>query len=146
MDMLADAIRDKALNPLLKEYAVDNLNVFGICIGGLLISYLINREQKKDKDFAKKFNKIAYYGSPMLGARDLGILRSFSKFYAAMKPCRPALDNTGIILSLESLTVKHRFSAFIGEPWTVCKGYCIILSCYLQQGNGWLKYHNNFDA
>lgn len=98
LDKLADALRDKAVNPLLKEYGVDSLNLFGICIGGLITSHLINRDLKQDKSFARKFHKICYYGSPILGSRDLGMGRTFTNFYHAMKPYRPALENAGISL------------------------------------------------
>ena len=119
LDMLADALRDKAVNPLLEEYEVDDLNVFGICIGGLITSYLINREQKKDdRDFARKFHKIAYYGSPILGARDLGMMRSFMKFYQTMKPYRQSLNNTGISLSTLNLYIaKGTSSAMLEFAW-----------------------------
>jgi hypothetical protein len=118
LDMLADALKDKALEPLLKEYNVDNVNIFGICIGGLLISHLINREQKKDKDFAKKFHKVAYYGSPILGARDLGMLRAFLQFYDAMKPYRPILDNTGISLTILNMLITQGTSnAMLEFAW-----------------------------
>ncbi len=43
LDNLADALDEKAITPLLKEHEVDDLNVFGICIGGLIVSHLINR-------------------------------------------------------------------------------------------------------
>jgi len=95
---LADAFDAKAVTPLLKDYKVDNLNVFAICIGGLITSHLINRELKKNKDYGKRFHKISYYGSPILGSRDLGMARSFLQFYETMKPYRPALEKTGISL------------------------------------------------
>jgi hypothetical protein len=118
LDMLADALKEHALNPLLKEYEVRDLNVFGICIGGLIVSYLINREQKKDKEFAKKFHKIAYYGSPILGLRDLGMLRSFLKFYHDMKPYRKALNNTGISLNvLNAYIAKGTSRALLEFAW-----------------------------
>ena len=118
LDMLADALKDKALDPLLKEYEVDNLNIFGICIGGLIISYLINREQKKDKDFAKKFHKIAYYGSPILGVRDLGMLRTFMNFYNTMKPYRSLLHNTGIsLVTLNMFILEGTSSAMLKFAW-----------------------------
>ena len=118
LDRLADALNEKAVKPLLEEYAVDNLNVFAICIGGLITSHLINRELKKDKDFAKKFHKLAYYGSPILGSRDLGMARSFMGFYEAMKPFRPALDQTGISLyALDLLISQSTSHTMIGGFW-----------------------------
>jgi hypothetical protein len=118
LDMLADAIKDKALYPLLREYEVDSINVFGICIGGLIISHLINREQKNDPEFAKKFHKIAYYGSPILGVRDLGIVRSFTKFYNALKPYRSLLHNTGISLFILDMFLMHGTSdAMLESDW-----------------------------
>ena len=38
LDHLADALNEKAIMPLLEEYKVDSVNVFGICIGGLITS------------------------------------------------------------------------------------------------------------
>lgn len=118
MDNLTDAFRDKALNPLLKEYNVDSLNIFGICIGGLIISHLINREMKNDPDFAKKFHKIAYYGTPILGARGLGMLRSFMKFYDNMKPYRSVLKNAGIpLFALDMSLAQGTSSAMLEFAW-----------------------------
>jgi pimeloyl-ACP methyl ester carboxylesterase len=115
LDKLADALDEKAVRPLLAEYGVDNLNVFGICIGGLIASHLINRELKKDPGYARRFHKIAYYGSPILGARDLGIARTFLKFYQAMKPFRPAFEKTGISLFTLNLMLMHSTSSAMIE-------------------------------
>jgi len=118
LDRLADALDEKAVTPLLKEYGVDSLNVFAICIGGLITSHLINRELAKDKDYAKRFHKLAYYGSPILGSRDLGMARTFMTFYEAMKPYRPALEHTGISLyALDLLIMQSTSSAMIEWFW-----------------------------
>lgn len=98
LDQLADSLYEKAVAPLLKEYKVDSLNIFGICIGGLIAAHMINRGLSKDKNFAKKFHKVSFYGSPIMGVRDLGIAKSFLSFYHTMKPYRQALHNTGISL------------------------------------------------
>ncbi|MGE5505060.1 MAG: hypothetical protein ACM31L_11610 [Actinomycetota bacterium] len=98
LDKLADSLNDKAVDPLLKEYKVDSLNIFGICIGGLITSHMINRGLKKNKNFPKKFNKISYYGSPILGARDLGMAKTFVNFYHTMKPYRKVLHDSGVSL------------------------------------------------
>ena len=118
LDQLADALYDKAVAPLLKEYKVDDLNIFGICIGGLITAHMINRGLKKDKDFAKKFHKIAFYGSPILGARDLGMARSFMNFYHRMKPYRQALHQVGISLfALDAFLMQGISSALLEWSW-----------------------------
>jgi pimeloyl-ACP methyl ester carboxylesterase len=118
LDMLADALNDKAVSPLLEEYKIDSLNVFGICIGGLITAHLINRGLKKDEDFAKKFHKIAFYGSPILGARDLGMARSFMNFYHSMKPYRRLLHKTGISLfALDMFLMQGISSALLDWTW-----------------------------
>ena len=58
LDDLSNALETKAVIPLLKEYKVDSLNIFGICIGGLITSHMINKGLKKDKNYAKKFTSI----------------------------------------------------------------------------------------
>ena len=98
VDQICDTLRDKAVLPLLEEYKTDSLNIFGICIGGMLAAHMINKNMQTDKNFAKKFNKVAFYGSPILGARDLGIAKTFLAFYKQMKPYRQAMHDTGISL------------------------------------------------
>ena len=118
LDNLADAVNDKAVMPLLKEYKVENLNVFGICIGGLITSHMINRGLKNDKNYAKKFHKIAYYGSPIIGARDLGMAKSFMNFYQTMKPYRQTLHHTGISLfALDMYLMQGISSALLESTW-----------------------------
>ena len=95
VDQICDTLRDKAVLPLLEEYKTDSLNIFGICIGGMLAAHMINKNMQTDKNFAKKFNKVAFYGSPILGARDLGIAKTFLAFYKQMKPYRQAMHDTG---------------------------------------------------
>ncbi len=77
LDNLADNLLENVVDPLLEKYNVDKLNVFGICLGGFLLSYLIDREQGRKKNAAGKFHRIAYYGVPILGARDLGMEKNF---------------------------------------------------------------------
>jgi len=98
VDQICDTLRDKAVLPLLEEYKTDSLNIFGICIGGMLAAHMINKNMQTDKNFAKKFNKVVFYGSPILGARDLGIAKTFLAFYKQMKPDRQAMHDTGISL------------------------------------------------
>lgn len=118
LNHLADALYEKAVAPLLKEYGIEDLNVFGICIGGLITSHLINRGLKDDKDFARKFHKIAFYGSPILGARDLGMEKSFRKFYQMMKPYRQSMHDTGISLfALDAVLMQGISAAMLGFSW-----------------------------
>jgi hypothetical protein len=106
------------VEPLLAEYKVDSLNVFGICIGGLITSHLINRELKKDSDFAKKFHKIAFYGSPIIGSRDLGMQKTFIQFYHTMKPFRQWLQNAGIsLLILDAYLLNGVSNAMLDWSW-----------------------------
>lgn len=118
LDMLADNLKEKAVEPLLAEYRVDSLNVFGICIGGLITSHLINRELKGNPNFAKKFHKIAYYGSPIIGTRDLGMRRTFIQFYNTMKPYRNWLHPTGISLFvLDAFLLNGVSNAMLDWSW-----------------------------
>ena len=118
LDHLADALNEKAIMPLLEEYKVDSVNVFGICIGGLITSHLINRKLKEDKRSARNFHKIAFYGSPILGARDLGMARSFKNFYRQMQPYRRPLHDTGISLfALDMCLAQGISSAMLDWSW-----------------------------
>jgi pimeloyl-ACP methyl ester carboxylesterase len=118
LDHLADALNEKAIMPLLEQYKVENLNVFGICIGGLITSHLISRKLKEDRRYARNFHKIAFYGSPILGARDLGMARSFMNFYRQMKPYRQAMHNTGISLfALDMYLMQGISSAMLDWSW-----------------------------
>ena len=118
LDRLADALLDNAVTPLLKEYRVESLNIFGICIGGLIAAHMINRGLKDDKDFARKFHKIAYYGSPILGSRDLGMARSFMDFYRIMKPYRQSMRDTGISLfALDAVLMQGISGAMLNWSW-----------------------------
>lgn len=118
LDTLADNLRDKAVEPLLAEYKVDSLNVFGICIGGLITAHLINRELENNPNFAKKFHKIAFYGSPIIGNRDLGMQRTFIQFYQTMKPFRNWLQNTGISLfALDACLLNGVSNAMVDWSW-----------------------------
>jgi hypothetical protein len=98
LDQLSDNLRYKAVEPLLQEYQVDSLDIFGICIGGLIASHMINRGLKDDKEFSKKFHKVAYYGAPILGLRDLGMAKTFLNFFYSMKPYRNMLQDLGLSL------------------------------------------------
>jgi hypothetical protein len=118
LDTLADSLRDKAVEPLLGDYKVDSLNVFGICIGGLITAHLINRELKKNPGFAKKFDKIAFYGSPIIGNRDLGMQKTFMLFYKTMKPYQNWLQNTGISLfTLDACLLNGVSNAMLDWSW-----------------------------
>jgi hypothetical protein len=118
LDTLADNLKDKAVEPLLAEYKVDSLNVFGICIGGLITSHLINKELKANPDFAKKFHKIAFYGSPIIGTRDLGMQKTFMQFYNSMKPYKNWLHNTGISLFvLDAFLLNGVSNAMLDWSW-----------------------------
>jgi hypothetical protein len=118
LDKLADNLKDKAVEPLLAEYKVDSLNIFGICIGGLIIAHLINRELKKNPDFVNKFHKIAFYGSPIIGSRDLGMQKTFMHFYFTMKPFSNWLKNTGISLFiLDTYLINGISNAMLDWSW-----------------------------
>jgi len=118
LDDLSNALETKAVIPLLKEYKVDSLNIFGICIGGLITSHMINKGLKKDKNYAKKFNKIAFYGSPILGSRDLGMARNFLQFYNMMKPFRNLLHYSGISLyTLDIILMQGTSNAMVELAW-----------------------------
>lgn len=106
------------MEPLLADYKVSSLNVYGICIGGLITAHLINRELKKNPNFAKKFDKIAFYGSPIIGNRDLGMQKTFMLFYKTMKPYRNWLHNTGISLfTLDTCLLNGVSNAMLDWSW-----------------------------
>lgn len=118
LDRLADSLLERAVEPLLSEYGTDSLNIFGICIGGLITSYMINRSLQTDKDFARKFNRISFYGSPILGARDLGMAKTFVDFYQSMKPYRHAMRDAGISLFvIDMLLMQGISSAMLNWTW-----------------------------
>lgn len=118
LDDLADALYEKAVVPLLKDYGVKSINVFGICIGGLITAHLINRGLKADADFAKQFHKIAFYGSPIIGGRDLGMARGFKNFYNSMKPHRRTMRDTGISLfALDAVLMQGVSRAMLDWSW-----------------------------
>ncbi len=117
LDKLADTL-NFGVDLVCKQYGVENLNVFGVCIGGLITSYLINQHSKGDSQFANKFHKIAYYGSPILACRDLGVARVFSSFYKAMKPYRDILNYSGIsMFALDMLLMRSISSARLEGTW-----------------------------
>ena len=131
LDMLSDALYEKAVRPLLIEYDVESLNIFGICIGGVIASHMINRGLKSNPDFSKKFHKIAYYGSPIFGARDMGMTRAFQSFYQSMKPYRGFLNGSGISLfTLDMLLSQGLSTAMLGWTWN----------------QFWQEGHKTFDA
>ena len=118
LDMLSDALYERAVRPLLVEYDVECLDIFGICIGGVIASHMINRGLKENPDFSKKFHKIAYYGSPIFGARDKGMTRAFQGFYQSMKPYRVLLNGYGIsLLMLDILLSQGMSTAMLGWTW-----------------------------
>ncbi len=118
LDRLSNTLHEKAVVPLLAEYQVENLNLFGICIGGLIASHMLNTKMKEDPAYAHKFHKISYYGSPIIGGRDLGMGHTFLSFYQAMKPYRPMLDQTGISLFvLDAMIEQSTAGSMIGWFW-----------------------------
>ncbi len=95
LDDLADNLECCVIDPLLKKYNVSKLNVFAVCIGGAILSYLI---EKKGKKLTEKLHRLAYYGVPIIGARDLGMEKTFAAFYQAMKPFQELLKQNGLSL------------------------------------------------
>lgn len=118
LDRLSDTLYEKAVAPLLAEYGVENLNIFGICIGGLIAAHMINRGIKKDPAFSRQFHKVAFYGSPIIGSRDLGMARSFMDFYRLMKPYRQTMNDAGISLfALDAFLMQGVSSAMLNWSW-----------------------------
>ena len=117
LDKLAKEL-DRAVDNLLKEYKVPQLNIFGICIGGLIISHMINASSKRKEDYADKFQKIAYYGSPILGARDLGMAKTFSDVYKKMLPFREFGGFINVPMwMLDAFIVEGTSLALLKQSW-----------------------------
>ncbi len=95
LDDLTDNLELCVIDPLLKKYNISKLNVFAVCIGGAILSYLI---EKKGKNVTEKFHRVAYYGVPVIGARDLGMEKTFAAFYQMMKPFGQLLKQNGLPL------------------------------------------------
>ncbi len=115
LDDLAGKLHD-AVKQLLEKYEVSQLNIFGICIGGLIVSHLIN--MRPEPDYAARFHKIAYYGSPILGARDLGMAQVFSNFYKYALPYRESGSYLNMPMGiLDGLIMAGTSSAMLVQSW-----------------------------
>lgn len=97
LDDLADHLGGTVILPLAEAYGVDSVNIFGVCIGGVIISCMIGM---KKKEIADKLHRVAYYGVPIFGARDLGMEKSFRGFYKAMRPFEPIFKEKALSLFL----------------------------------------------
>ncbi len=115
LDNLADDF-EKLITSLLRLYPAEKtLNVFAVCIGGAILSYLIG---KKGKDVSDKIHRLAYYGVPIIGARDLGMEKSFKTFYEITQPYQAMLKNWGVSLFLlDSLILNSVSMSMLTWTW-----------------------------
>lgn len=98
LDDIANVMENKVMKPLLKQYGVDKLNLFCVCLGGAILSYML----LKKPELSNLIHRMAYYGVPIFGHRDLGMEKSFKKLYEAVAPWQNlwSVKNTGFSLFL----------------------------------------------
>lgn len=114
LDQLSHTLKDKVLLPLIQEYQVENLNLFAVCIGGVILSNLL----AIDPDSQNLLHRVAYYGVPIIGARDLGMEKTFVAFYQAVSPWAPFFPDVGISLfSLDPLLLYSSSLSMIQWTW-----------------------------
>lgn len=116
-DDLLNVIEVEIIDRLLKEYKVDKVNVFAVCIGGLLFSALF---EKSKAEIAKKIHRLSYYGVPIMGARELGMQKVFAGYYKMMAPFKEMepFKSSGISLFfLDILLLKAGSSAMTTWSW-----------------------------
>ena len=104
LDGMADIFEKQVLDPLLDLYKVKTLNVFAVCIGGLILTYLINKGKHAVTD---KLHRVAYYGVPNMGERDLGMGKTFRIFYELMDPYRDLFKNSGLSLFFLNMLILY---------------------------------------
>jgi len=115
LDGMADTFEKQAIDPLLDLYKVKNLNVFAICIGGLILTYLINNRKYAVTD---KLHRVAYYGVPNWGERDMGMAKTFRVFYELMDPYRDLFKNSGLSLFFLNMLILYSASpSMIDWSW-----------------------------
>lgn len=114
LDDLVDRLENEVIDPLLAEYNVPTLNVFAVCIGGAIMTYLL---AKRGRAAAEKLHRVGYYAVPVIGTRDLGMEKTFLAFFRAMKPWKAWLENTGISLFFLDLLILYSGSLSMLQ-WT----------------------------
>jgi len=115
LDGMADIFEKQVIDPLLDLYKVKKLNVFAICIGGLILTYLINNRKYAVTD---KLHRVAYYGVPNWGERDLGMAKTFRLFYELMDPYRDLFKNSGLSLFFLNMLILYSASpSMIDWSW-----------------------------
>ena len=116
MDHIADVMENKVIMPLLEAYKVDRLNLFCVCIGGAILSYML----EKKPELSRHIHRMAYYGVPIFGDRDLGVEKSFKKLYAGMSPWQNLwpVRNTGFsLLFLDLLLLSSVSLSMLQWSW-----------------------------
>lgn len=111
LDDLAERMETEVIDPLLKAYNVEKLNVFGVCIGGVVISYMIAKDKARPVDqqrkTGKKLHRVSYYGTPILGARDLGMQKTFVGFHQMMSPWQAWFKDSGLSLFMLDMMILY---------------------------------------
>ena len=82
LDDISEVMEHQVIRPLLAEYGVEKLNLFCVCIGGAILSYML----QKKPELGNLIHRMAYYGVPIFGQRDLGMEKTFQKLYKAVSP------------------------------------------------------------
>jgi hypothetical protein len=116
MDDIADVMEKQVMRPLLKQYKVEKLNLFCVCIGGAILSFMLN----KKPHLSDLVHRMSYYGVPILGHRDLGMEKSFNKLYHAMAPWQHLwfVKNSGFSLFfLDSLIMQSGSLSMLQWSW-----------------------------
>lgn len=116
MDDIANVMENKIMKPLLKQYKVDKLNLFCVCIGGAILSYMLD----KKPELSDLIHRMVYYGVPVFGHRDLGMEKSFIKLYEAVAPWQNlwSVKNSGFSLFLlDSLILQSGSLSMLEWSW-----------------------------
>lgn len=115
LDDLLETLEYRIIDPLLDIYQVEKVNVFAVCMGGTFISYLI---AQRGEEVCRKLHRIAYYGVPIMGGRDLGVEKTFKTFYKLTEPYQWLLKDCGISLFfLDMLLLYSTSTSMLHWKW-----------------------------
>ena len=107
---------EKIIDIIKKEYEVPKVNVFCTCLGGVILSNLLSL---KGKIACDKFHRIAFYGVPIFGLRDLGMAKTQINFYNIMKPYENLFKNFGVSLFFLDLLILYSSSlSMVYSTWS----------------------------
>ncbi len=102
------------IDRLIEEYKVEKLNLFAICIGGILTGHLLSTTGDQ---YSKKIHRLGFYGVPLIGKRDLGVEKALTDFYYLTMPFHSILLGSGIPLNILNILLMKGIS-FTLLKWT----------------------------